>query len=92
MADYQTVVHEKNRMCKAYPTCRECPLSTHQNRCDAWMHEHPEEAERVVMMWSEDHPEKFIFNNTDRSDELEVYAAQLFLQDIEEWHSGGTDQ
>lgn len=60
MAEYATVVKERRRMCKEVVTCSKCPLSAINNKtkayCDNFMSRSPEEADRIIMQWSAEHP------------------------------------
>ena len=60
MAEYTTVVKERRRMCKEVQTCNKCPISAINNKtktyCDNFMSASPEEADRIIMQWSKDHP------------------------------------
>lgn len=60
MSDYATVVRERRRMCKQVKNCSKCPLSLINNKtkayCDSFMSESPEEADRIIMQWSTEHP------------------------------------
>ena len=58
MAEYVTVTKELQRMCFKN-RCAECPITKHRHECVncyAWMGNHPEEVERIVMEWSAEHP------------------------------------
>lgn len=60
MAEYSTVVKERRRMCKEVQTCSKCPISAINNKtktyCDNFMSASPEEADRIIMQWSKEHP------------------------------------
>ena len=60
MAEYATVVKERRRMCKEVQTCSKCPISAINNKtktyCDIFMSASPEEADRIIMQWSKEHP------------------------------------
>lgn len=58
MAEYVTVSRELNMMCDKN-RCAECPITKHRHECVncyAWMSNHPEEVERIVMQWAAEHP------------------------------------
>lgn len=60
MAEYVTVVRELQRMCEKN-RCEKCPIAQHRHECancDAWIGNHPEEVERIVMKWAVEHPIK----------------------------------
>ncbi len=59
MAEFQTVIKERSRMCSYFSSCMDCPLAKAQKGnviCRDWAFSHPAETERVVMKWSEEHP------------------------------------
>lgn len=60
MAEFQTVIRERERMCKQIGTCDKCQISFHNNKnksfCTTFMIESPEEAERIIMQWADEHP------------------------------------
>jgi len=55
MADFVTVIKERDRMCSYNDNCGACPLDTHQP-CRIWMSENPEKAEKIIMKWSMENP------------------------------------
>lgn len=59
MAEFQTVIKERSRMCNGFSSCVYCPLAKEQKGnviCRDWVFTNPAETERVVMKWSEEHP------------------------------------
>ena len=57
MAEFQTVMAQAARMCSSHKLCTSCLIG--KNRvvsCRAFMFEHPEEAEEIVMKWAAEHP------------------------------------
>ena len=58
MAEFQKVAKEKQRMCQKC-LCSSCPLGEHNDKnggCSKWAILYPEEAERIIMKWSAEHP------------------------------------
>ena len=58
MAEYVTVIRESQRMCNKN-RCAECPITKFRHECVncyAWMNNHPEEVERIVVKWSKENP------------------------------------
>lgn len=54
---------ERNRMCKSYDYCEECPIknmfeNSSLNSCDSWVRYHAELAVDIVEKWSVEHPAK----------------------------------
>ena len=59
MAEFQTVIHERQRMCSSYNTCRQCYINDLlTDTCAAWIMKNPEATERIVMKWAAEHPIK----------------------------------
>jgi len=59
MAEFVTVIKEKDRMCKCFEQCRDCPLGNIQGPfvlCRNWIIEHPKEAEKIILNWSIENP------------------------------------
>ena len=60
MAEFQTVIRERKRMCKKIGDCNKCQISFHNNKtesfCITFMIESPAEAERNIMQWASEHP------------------------------------
>lgn len=59
MAEFQTVIRERKRMCKQIGDCSKCPISFLNNKslfCITFMQESPEDAERIIMQWADEHP------------------------------------
>ena len=57
MADFKTVARAWGRMCHK-TNCEGCPVGKARGKmmCRAWMYEHPEELERLVMRWMAENP------------------------------------
>lgn len=58
MAEYVTVSRELQRMCDKN-RCEKCPIAQHRHECIncvAWIGNHPEEVERIVMQWAKENP------------------------------------
>lgn len=75
MAEYVTVIRELQRMCDKNK-CAECPITKARHECvncDAWMNNHPEEVEHIVMEWSAEHPLV-----TNRMKFREVFGKDIF--------------
>ena len=45
-------------MCSLYNRCLECPMNDRKNdlNCQNFVFTHPDEAERIVFKWKEEHP------------------------------------
>lgn len=60
MAEFQTVIKERMRMCKESGVCNDCPLSANKRKqalhCPGFMFDFPEEAEKIIMQWASEHP------------------------------------
>lgn len=59
MAEFQMIIKERRRMCDSFHKCMDCPLGKAQpdtGSCKHWTVENPEEAERIIMEWSKEHP------------------------------------
>ena len=59
MAEFQTVLKERERMCDSFLGCMRCPLSKGQignMACRDRTFNNPEEAEKIIMQWAADHP------------------------------------
>lgn len=63
MAEFVTVMRERERMCKATRKaqgCSECELSSFKKgvgrTCYAYTADFPEEAEKIIMDWAAEHP------------------------------------
>lgn len=71
MAEFQTVVKEWDRMCKSHgSTCTGCPINWKNNgrmSCVEFIKTYPDEAERIVMAWSKEHP---VMTNRKKFEEL----------------------
>ena len=61
MAEFQKVMSELRRLC-AKRDCGNCPIGEGAKNdkafCSVWVTNHPEEAERIIMQWSLEHPIK----------------------------------
>ena len=53
-------LEENRRMCNLQESCRQCPISSFNNKydlyCSSFGREHPEEAVAIVEQWSKEHP------------------------------------
>ena len=87
MAEFQMVIRERNRMCKANK-CVGCPLfvAIGNDFCDNWPYKHPLEAEKIIMEWAKKNPlmtnrmkfkEVFGFEFTDRVPESQYHSEWL---------------
>lgn len=59
MAEFQTVIKERERMCNCFDFCVHCPLRKVQKRsvlCRDWTFRNPAEAEQIIMQWAAEHP------------------------------------
>ena len=58
MAEFQTVMTQAARMCNSNKLCASCCLSRKNRRvsCRAFMFEHPDEFEEIVLQWAKEHP------------------------------------
>ena len=62
MAEFQEVMRQAVRMCKAHVGCIECPFcNITGGKCPIWISRFTnltsEDAERIIMQWSAEHPE-----------------------------------
>lgn len=61
MAEFVEVMRQKKRLCKGRD-CDDCPLSMRQRGgdmvCSEYMTLCPEEAEKIIMTWAKNNPEK----------------------------------
>ena len=77
MAEYHKVMMERKRMCKQIGDCSKCPISFQNNQtqsfCSTFMVESPEDAERIIMQWSAEHPLM-----TNREKFAEVFGFDIF--------------
>lgn len=60
MAEFQTVIKERERMCKAHGnSCEGCPISRINRKsealCTLFMIKNPEEAEEIILQWAKEH-------------------------------------
>lgn len=60
MAEFKTVMRELQRLCSGRK-CGSCPVGSktfneRESYCSVWVKNHPEEAERIIMKWSAEHP------------------------------------
>lgn len=76
MAEFVTVMNERNRMCKHFDICRDCPLDK-LSPCRYWIIDHPEEAERVIMGWAEKNP---IVTNRKKLEEIFGFDVALMFE------------
>lgn len=59
MAEFQTVMAQAARMCKSHEICGSCPIRKNRaTSCRAFMFEHPDEFEEILMQWAAEHPFK----------------------------------
>lgn len=99
MAEFQTVMREFRRLCKGR-ICVSCPIWEKVDKdaetfCSAWLTNHFEEAERVIMQWAKENPLM-----TNRTKFREVFGINLdsievvcrdgegkvsHYQDVSEW-------
>ena len=61
MAEFQTIIKERERMCNAHgSSCDGCPLSPIHRKsetiCTLFIIKDPKEAEELIMKWSAEHP------------------------------------
>lgn len=61
MAEFQTIIKERERMCNAHGNkCDGCPLSRIRRKsetlCVLFMIRDPKEAEEIIMKWAAEHP------------------------------------
>lgn len=75
MAEFMEVMKQKQRMHEYIlgheQLCSKCPISESNNRhnmgCDSFIAKHPQEAEKLIMDWAEEHP---IISNKDKFKEV----------------------
>lgn len=60
--EFAEVMKQKGRLCDITERCDECCISTDNNgkdkSCSDFMSTYPEEAEKLIMEWAEEHPIK----------------------------------
>jgi hypothetical protein len=59
MAEFQTVIKERERMCNSFLGCMRCPLAKWQlgiAGCRDRTFDNPAEAERIIIQWAAEHP------------------------------------
>ena len=90
MAEFQKVMSEYRRLCEGR-RCASCPIlekveKAKENYCSAWVTNHPEEAEHIIMQWAKENPiktnrdkfkEVFGFEFTDRVPESQYHREWL---------------
>lgn len=59
--DAVNFLEERNRMCKSYGDCVECPIKeafedNERYSCNGWLMSHGEESVAIVEKWSAEHP------------------------------------
>ena len=97
MAEFQTVMREYVRMCNSGLECVNCQISATNNgscnSCLSFMQKFPEDAERIIMKWSEEHP---IMTNRRKFEEVfglnvaAIYDVSRYAADwLDEEHKGG---
>ena len=85
MAEFHKVMSEYRRLCEGR-RCVSCPImeeveKAKENYCSAWVTNHPEEAEHVIMQWAKENPIK-----TNRMKFREVFGMDLVLMgNTNEW-------
>ena len=81
MAEFQTVMRERKRMCKQIGDCSKCPISFQNNQtqsfCSTFMAESPEDAERIIMQWADEHP---IMTNRRKFEEVFGFAPATMFE------------
>lgn len=85
MAEFKEVVKQFNRMCKANG-CNKCPLKDNRDLFTCWraLTVHPDEMEKAVMKWAEDHPVK-----TNHQKFVETFGVNPLLMNL--WNTKGAD-
>lgn len=60
--EFVEVMKHRKRMCNSIRACQYCPLYSGNNGISVICHDiiitHPEEAEKIIMKWAEEHPIK----------------------------------
>ena len=61
MAEFQTIIKERERMCNAHgSSCDGCPLSQihrkSETTCILFIIKNPTKAEEIIMQWAAEHP------------------------------------
>ena len=68
--EFEEVIKQKQRMCNRAKDCGYCPLDDSNNgfqlTCRELIEQRPEEAEKIIMKWAEEHPKA----NVDRFNEI----------------------
>lgn len=95
MAEFKTVMREFQRLCSERK-CGLCPVGNkvfkeRASYCCVWVKDHPEEAERIIMQWAEEHPFK-----TNLMRFKEVFGYNSFAECPVGWsdmeYKGGQDE
>ena len=61
MAEFCEVMKQRERMCESYGlNCNDCGLCSRNNekkeQCEIFTVHHPQEAEKIIMDWTKEHP------------------------------------
>lgn len=58
--EFKELAEERKRMCKAINGCEYCPVYEQRGArwCEKWMLNNPEEAEKIINKWAEEHPRR----------------------------------
>lgn len=68
MAEFQTVMAQAARMCSSHKLCTSCLIRKNcVTSCRAFMFEHPDEYEEIIMKWAEEHP---VVTNSTKFEEI----------------------
>lgn len=96
MAEFKTVMREYRRLCKGR-RCEDCPIWEKVDKdaetfCSAWVTNHFEEAEHIIMQWAKENPLM-----TNRMKFREVFGMDLVItENNAEWldqeYKGGQDE
>lgn len=77
MTEFQRVLKERKRMCKAQSGCKTCPI--YSANCYEWTIQNPESAEKRIIQWAAEHPIK-----TNRMKFEEIFGCGIVTHEIHE--------
>ena len=100
MAEFQKVMSEYRRLCEGR-RCVSCPImeeveKAKENYCSAWVTNHPEEAEHIIMQWAKENPIKtngMRFSEVLGFDLEALYSvSEATIKWLNEEYKGGQDE
>lgn len=87
MAGFQKVMSEYRRLCEGR-RCADCPImekveKAKEDYCSAWVMNHPEEAEHIIMQWAKGNP--LMTNRMKFKEVFGVDCTETILCDFDGW-------